>query len=350
MRSDDAIVLSIIALVAVVGIAGLFVGSDKSVALEEPSLVVSLDSLTLSEKIAQMIITYGDEQNRDRLQSMNIGGVYLGKKPTKFAFIHSVKYLQQGATIPFFVAIDLEGCETPIESVDFPAPNEIKTNEEAYLTGVRAGILLKELGAHINLAPVVDLEDTIWNCRSFIGSPEEISEKAQAYIAGIQEQGIIATAKHYPGKTLSIDDPHHFIVSATIDRDDLMPFERAIDQGVSAIMVSHLIVNGEVDSEFKPAVVSEKLIRNLRNKFPGLIISDDIHMRGLSNLYSNNGQKYVEVFKAGNDLILNLDTNIAGIEHMLAVVEKAVRNGEIDEKMIDDSVTRILNAKGIKVV
>ena len=313
--------------------------------------ILYLDSLTLRQKIAQMIITSDRIDDKEALANLLIGGVYIDTKATKQEYIDSINNIQDNAIIPFFITTDMEGCINPFSSFqDFPAFKDIKTAKEAFSAGYEEGRLLKELGFSINFAPVVDLEDTIWKCRSFSGTPQEISEKAIAYINGLQENGIIATAKHYPGKTLDVNDPHSHLVYASLDRNDLLPFESSIKDNVSAIMISHIIVNGSADSESRPSVVSKNLVIDLKNRFSGLIITDDINMHGLTNFYSNKEQMYIDLFKAGNDIILYLNTNIKNVEYLISVVENAVKNGEISEEKIDDSVARILGAKGILVI
>jgi len=325
----------------------------NNILFDKSTNTLYLNSLTLKQKIAQMVIAYGYEieNSKEVLQKMFIGGIYLGSKPTKNDFINAINNFQNNSIIPFFVSTDMEGCGNPFENFQkFPTLREIKTKEEAYQVGYEEGKLLKELGFNINFAPVVDLEDTIWNCRTFAGTPQEISEKANSYITGLQENGIIATSKHYPGKTLFIKDPHKYIVYASIDKNDLLPFEQTIKNNVSAIMISHIIVNGSVDSELKPSVVSKKLVSDLREQFNGLIITDEIRMLGLKKYYKDIDQMYIDLFKADNDLILNFDINLGNLYHMISVIENAVRAGEIGEDRIDDSVIRILKAKGINVV
>ena len=249
------------------------------------------------------------------------------------------------------ITADAEGCWNPFENIqEFKSFKEIKTKEEAYEIGYSQGKLMKELGFNINLAPVVDIKDTIWGCRSFEGNSKEISQKANNYINGLQKSKIMATAKHYPGKTLIINDSHKVLTYAEIGEEDLIPFDEAIENNVSAIMVSHLIVNGSVNSNFKPSDSSEELIKELRSKYSGLIITDEINMLGLKDYYKNKEKMYIELFKADNDIILNFNRDAKEIYDMIKMVEKAVKKGEIKEERIDASLKRIFKAKGIKVI
>ena len=158
-------------------------------------------------------------------------------------------------------------------------------------------------------------------------------------------------AKHYPGKTLVVKDPHKFIVGAEIEKNDLRPYDYLIDKGdVKGIMVSHLITTGEVDSKGIPSVVSRKAIQEIREKgYNGLIISDEIHMLGLKKYYDSIDEMYIAVFQAGNDVVLNFDRDPNEVYRMIKVIKEAVKKGVIDEDDIDASVTRILETKGFKV-
>jgi len=328
----------------------LGIENNDNIIFDNTEMTLKLDSMTLKQKIAQMIITIGKNEEKDNLQRMVIGGIHFSSKPTKDSYVSIISSFQNSTAIPFFVTIDLEGCSNPFDNFQyFPSSSEIETEQQAYNIGYEEGILLNEMGFNINFMPIVDLNDNIWNCRAFTGTPEEISRKAVAYINGIQENGIIATAKHYPGKTLVNDDPHLHIIEATIEEEDLLPFNECIKNNVSAIMVSHIIVNGSIDSESKPSSTSYALISNLRKEFNGLIITDEVGMGAIRNFYKNDLKMYMDLFKADNDLILVWGSSNE-IYDIILLIEKAVKDGEISEERIDKSVTRILIAKGINVV
>ncbi|PIN74012.1 hypothetical protein COV20_02770 [Candidatus Woesearchaeota archaeon CG10_big_fil_rev_8_21_14_0_10_45_16] len=345
------ILILVLSLVTLRGQLPLQVDEPSNVVIDEN--VISLQSLTLKQKIAQMILVYGKDSNAELYQKMLIGGVYLGAKRQEADFNDAVSSFQEKATIPLLVAVDLEGCLNPFENfAQFPSLAEINTSDEAYAVGKREGELLSSLRINVNLAPVLDLKDDILHCRSFSGSTEEVSEKGARYLAGLQEQEVLAVGKHYPGKTLSVDDSHKTIVSATIGEDDLVPFKEAMTNDVSGIMVSHVISSGAVDSEGRPSGVSPAVVSSLRQQFSGLIFSDEVGMLGLAGFYkpAEVNIMYVDLVKAGHDLILNFDRDPKNIYRMIRAVEKAVENGEISEERIDSSVRRILTAKGMTVV
>lgn len=313
--------------------------------------VIRLHSLSLEQKIAQMIIVQGDVTSRQAWKNMQVGGIHLFARQNDHVFRNTILDFQYKQKIPFFVSVDLEGCVNPFQNYkQFPAASDIKEVGGAFTKGFREGEFLKDLGVNLNFAPVVDLNDDIWKCRAFPGDEKVISEKAQAYVLGLQNNGVIATVKHYPGKTLVVRDPHKFVVNAEINGMDIEPYRYLFDKGdVKAVMVSHIITDGEINSEGVPSVVSKKVIDEIKTEFEGLVISDEIHMLGLKSFFNNLDEMYIAVFKAGNDVILNFDANPNEVHRMIQVVRNAVFRGEIPASQIDSSVTKILKTKGFRV-
>jgi len=312
---------------------------------------VYLDTMTLEQKIAQMVVGIGHRDNLVAWKNMQIGGLYLYSLGNAHIFNNTIIDFQYEMPIPFFITVDLEGCFNPFANFkNFTSASDIGNLGEAFEKGFKEGKFLNELGVNLNFAPVVDLDDQIWKCRNFPGNKEGISEMAQAYTLGLQTQDVIATAKHYPGKTLVVKDPHKYLVAAKIDGDDIFPYKYLANKGdVKAIMVSHVITSGEIESEGVPSVVSEKVIKELRQYYDGLIISDEIHMLGLKKFYENIDDMYIAVFRAGNDVILNFDKDPNEVYRMIQVVVKAVEDKKISKEQIDNSVIRILEAKNFKV-
>ncbi len=319
--------------------------------LDVKNNIVRLDQMTLEQKIGQMVIVVGDKDNYWPWRNMQLGGIHLFSRQTENIFNNTIIDFQSKMAIPFFVTADLEGCVSPFGFIrQFIPASDINTTEQAFAKGMDEGAFLHRLGFNLDFAPVVDLKDDIWKCRSFPGDEEKIAELANAYLQGLQTQEVLGTAKHYPGKTLIVKDPHKYVVSAEIGRKDIFPYHYLEEKGeVKAIMVSHVITSGEISSEGVPSVVSRKLIEELRQNFSGLIITDEIHMLGLQNFYGSLDEMYVAVFEAGSDVVLNFDRDPTEIYHMIQVVKAAVESGKIPQAQIDVSVTRILKAKGFTV-
>lgn len=347
----------LVLLILVLVLASLNVAKAKGWLIpEQPALkivdkTISLDSLTLEQKIAQMIIVSGGVWNLEAWKNMQLGGIHLFAMQDEDAFIKTINKFQSGMQIPFFVSADLEGCWSPFSYFQqFTPTSEIKTVGAAFEKGTEEGKFLKKLGFNLNFAPVVDLKDEIWKCRSFLGDEKQVTELAEAYFLGLQNQGIIATAKHYPGKTLVVSDPHKGLVAAKIGIEDLYPYNQFIQKDkIKAIMISHIIASGELDSGGLPADVSEVAVASLKGNYTGLIITDDTMMWGLKNFFASADELYLAVFKAGNDLVINFNEDPNEIYGMIQVVKAAVERGEIPEEQIDASVKKILEMKGFKV-
>lgn len=343
------ILIIVLGLLNIATAKGYFIPQQGPVDVNDK--IVNLQELTLEQKIAQMIVATGIVENYWPWRNMQIGGIHLYSRQNENIFNNTIVDFQSQMDIPFFITADLEGCVSPFGFIrEFTPASEIDSVEKAFQKGVEEGKFLHRLGFNLNFAPVVDLKDDIWKCRSFPGNEMEIADIAQAYLTGLQTQEVIGTAKHYPGKTLIVKDPHKYVVAAEIGKKDVYPYQYLVEQGeVKAIMVSHVISSGQIDSEGVPAVVSKKVLDDLRKDFEGLIISDEIHMLGLKKYYNSLDEMYVGVFKAGNDVVLNFDSNPNEIYRMIQVVKAAVERGEIPESQIDASVTRILEAKGFTV-
>ncbi|MBD3262818.1 hypothetical protein GF374_00370 [Candidatus Woesearchaeota archaeon] len=346
------LVMIVLSALFVMSVNKISIWGEEEVDYNAENKIVNLSKWTVRQKIGQMTIALARNDNGPFLKKLNIGGVFMPAKKSPWSFIGNTELYQTNfTTVPLFITTDLEGCINPFETFKpFPPVKEVKTIREARELGIEHGRILNELGFNMNFAPVVDLEDKIWRCRTFTGTPEEITGKSIAYIEGLQSQGIIATSKHYPGQTLNINDPHKYKVVANITKVDLMPFYQSMNSDVGALMINHLIVSGEVDSKSKPACASPEIINELKTDYPGLIITDDIQMLGLKKHYVNEEQMYIDLFKTDNDMIIYLTRNVDSIYKMVLAVENGVMRGEISEVRLDNSVEKILKAKNITVV
>ncbi len=312
---------------------------------------VYLSEMPLRDKIAQMIIIEGKIENLQKVSNLNIGGIFLFALKDKDEYSRLIKRFQDNSKYGLFVATDLEGCVNMLENIrKFKYFNEIESAEEAYRIGDEMGLVMRGLGFNLNFAPVLDLEDTIWNCRSFIGTPEEITEKGLAFLDGLQSAGVMGTSKHFPGRTLDIADTHREETHAVISEEDLIPFYSAIKNKSNLIMLNHLVVTGEIDSDGLPASVSPVVIQNIRDRgYDGFIITDDLKMKGVSLRYRENPfEIYVDAINAGNDLLLNVYEEDP--DGAIDYIEESVLVGRIDEEKIDTAVKKILERKGIKAL
>ncbi|MBD3319201.1 hypothetical protein GF342_04805 [Candidatus Woesearchaeota archaeon] len=307
-----------------------------------------LDHMTVEEKIAQMMIVFSHDKDIRRLSDLGVGGFHIGLEPNEEAVRTKVHRILRASHIPPLITADLEGCRNPFEEFAiFPSLSTIKTVEEAYTLGTQHGTLLKDLGFTTNLAPVLDREDRIEECRSFNGSAEHIAQVGASYIAGVQSTGVMAVAKHYPGQTLSSDDLHLTSTQETITQDDLLPFFEAINADAKGILVGHQLVTGALDSQGMPASSSPQIVQSLRPYYEGLLITDDLGMQGARDHFESSTALIRASIDAGYDLVIFFGS-ADEVEQAIQDIAQAVKNNEISEYRLDISVARILATKGLQ--
>lgn len=313
---------------------------------------INLSEMALEDKIRQMVIIPAKSY-----YGKDIGGIFFGKLNSREDYIQSINKIKENSKIKPFISADLEGYWNPFEEF-YTSKNfgEITNGSEAYELGKEHGKIMKELGFNLDFSPVVENRNEVWSGRSFTGNITEIKDKIGNYIDGLHENDILATAKHYPGGSM-IKNPHWRKYKTEIFKEDLELFDSAIESKVDAIMVGHPIVYGGIDSNGKPSTVSKEVIMPLREKFDGLIISDAITMMGLRLQYIGRFNNiYLDLIKAGNDMIIDIPLSILPFSSTERKIEKrikraadAARRGEISEEQIDESVKKILALKGYKV-
>lgn len=310
--------------------------STENIVLENG--FIDLESMTLQQKIGQMIMVRGDDGDL-RFNRMNVGGVFLDRQESEEKYRELIRDFQDDAVIGLLVSSDLEGVWTPFPDREFPFFSDIENVSMAYNVGFDHGVLLRDVGFNLNFAPIAEYDDEVYGGRVFVGN---VSGKVGAYIEGLQEN-VMGTCKHYPGRAMDVD-LHYFSDEVVIDREDLELFDVCLNSGIGAIMVSHQIVSGEVDSFGKPSSVSSFVIDSIDADV--LIIADEVNMRGLSMFYSSKVDMYVDLINAGEDFILDFDLDVVEFYDLVGNIEKAVLDGRIDEDRIDESVGKIFEIKG----
>src|SRR5258707_447744 len=212
----------------------------------------------------------------------------------------------------------------------------------------------RAIGIEWNFFPDADVNSNpanpIINTRSFGEDPQQVGDLAAAYIRGARANGMLTTAKHFPGHGDTATDSHLGVAQVTgnlarLQSVELPPFRKAIEAGVDSVMVAHVSVPSlEPDPKrvgtTSPAIVNDLLKTQLG--FKGLVVTDALDMAGLTRLYADNiGRAAVDAFKAGNDLLLIPADLDASYKAVLA----AARSGEIPQSQLDASVLKILKAK-----
>ena len=307
---------------------------------------LSLDSLTLRQKLSQMIIVSG-RWNGPEITRMNVGGIYLFGNWDKEDYVRKIQDFDNASRIPLFISTDLEGYWNPFQRFyNSSFVYAFHTPVEARKLGEEHGKILKEIGFTVDFSPVAEANGKVWDGRGFNGSAFEVAQKAQAYVEGLESYGILSVAKHYPGGSIDTLDPHQYVVIRNITGADVFPFSSLLDAHVSGIMVGHVVASGEINSGGKPCSVSPTCVQSIReNGYRGLIFSDEVNMKGLTHFYPSKEDLYVDLLKAGNDVILDFSLTPRSLDALLRGLEKRVQRGDIDEGKIDNSVRRILGKK-----
>ncbi len=212
-------------------------------------------------------------------------------------------------------------------------------------------------GFNMDLAPVLDLsekKDGVIGDRAFSDVPLIVEEIGVSMIAGIQDHGIIACAKHFPGSTDTTVDPHKDLPSVNIKSDALVhnitPFIHAIKNDVGSVMVSHTLLKG-IDTV--PASMSGRIINamlKMEANFKGIVLTDDVKMGAISKSYSVS-QAVIDSLGANADMVMISNTNPDEIESVLYAVRRAIDTGVIKKEQAESSLMRIdiiKNEIGIK--
>lgn len=324
-----------------------------------------LQSMTLDEKIGQVFTIRAFSKNdgshiqkvKDQIRKYKVGGAcFFQGSPIKQANL--VNQYQDLSKIPLLVSIDGEwglGMRFPKEAISFPKQltiGAINNHQLIYLMGKEVGRQCRTIGVNLNFAPDVDVnnnaENPVINVRSFGEDRYNVASKAYAYMKGLQESGVMACAKHFPGHGDTGTDSHFDLPVIPHDRKrldsiELFPFKMMIKQGISSIMVAHLQVPALDNRPNRPTTVSEKVSTDLlRNEmgFEGLIFTDGMEMKAITKHFPP-GEADVAAFLAGNDIIL-LPENL---EKGIARFKSSVKNGIIQMDRLESSVKRILGAK-----
>lgn len=269
--------------------------------------------------------------------------------------------LETGAQIPLYFALDFEGNQ----SFDFFAPGVALFPHAMGLAASgdpdlcrrvarRIGAQLRAIGINWLHSPVLDVNTAPMNpeigTRSYSALPEDVSRYAAASLAGFDDAGVIATAKHFPGRGHSVEDVHFDV--ATIDESrermhalHLAPYRDLIAAGLPAIMLAHTIFPG-IDPDAEIATLSRAVIHDvLRGElgFDGVIMTDSFTMGGLVAKYEVS-EAAIRCIEHGVDLILLKDENALRGEMFHGLVA-AVQSGRISEERLEQAVTRVLAAK-----
>lgn len=337
----------------------------------EPSIdykiVEKIDKMTLDEKIGQMILsgfngTCFNEELNTLLNDLKVGGVILFSRnieDSKQLKKLTSDIIDTNQDIPLFISIDEEGgrvSRLPKDIKKFESSKSIGDRGDekyAYENGRGIGEILKKYNINMNFAPVLDIysnpKNTVIGDRAFGDNEKVVSSMGIATMKGLKDENVIPVIKHFPGHGDTEVDSHLGLPIVEknlkqLNELELIPFNKAIENGVGAIMVSHILIK-EIDDKY-PATLSYNLINNiLRNdmKFENIVITDDMLMKAITD-YISIEEASVKSIKAGTDIIL-IGSDVNKTESVIERIKLAVANNEISEERIDKSVYRILKQK-----
>lgn len=319
-------------------------------------------SMTLEEKIGQlfMIPVYPDQENQNfadnLIKNYKVGGlIYFKGHPTKVAQL--TNHFQSISETPLMMAIDGEwGVGMRLDSV-VVYPHQlmlgaIEDNSLIYAMGEQIATQCNTLGININFAPVVDINNNAMNpvigVRSFGENKIKVSQKGYAYSLGMQDNNVLAVAKHFPGHGDTDVDSHKDLPIINVSRQrldtlEMFPFKHLINNGVGGIMMAHLYIPSLDNSPNLPSSLSEKITNGILIEelgFKGLVFTDALGMQGVAKFFGP-GEAEIKALQAGVDVLLMSDDVAVSYKAVL----NAVKNGKISEEIIDFKVKKILLAK-----
>lgn len=363
-------------LVAVsLGVGVVLWGGGQTPPASARDLDELLASMTLEQKVGQMVMAgfpgyaVGSEAIQ-LIRQHHVGGVILFARnirdPLQVASLtQSLQQLAQenSARIPLFIAADQEGgIVARLRSGTAVMPGAMALGaagspDLAYEAGRSTAKQLLAVGINMNFAPVVDVNNNPANpvigIRSFGEDPERVAELGAAFIRGQQGEGVISTAKHFPGHGDTDTDSHIALPRVDhprerLDQVELVPFRAAIESGVDAIMTAHVTFPAVDPTPGLPATLSHRTLTGLLREelgHEGLIVTDAMEMQAIT---ANFGiaEAAVRAVEAGADIVLVAWPNdwydaVRVIQALLA----AARSGRISQERIDASVERILRLK-----
>jgi beta-N-acetylhexosaminidase len=324
-----------------------------------------INNMTLDQKIGQLFIVRAYSKDNDAEQKIisdyitkyHVGGLcFFQGAPSEQANL--INQYQRLANIPLFMGIDAEwglGMRFPNKTISYPKQlllGAISDNKLIYEMGKEIARQCKLTGININFAPSIDINNNPSNPviydRSFGESPQNVTEKGYMYMKGLEDHGVMACIKHFPGHGDTDKDSHYDLPvvnksRAELDKTEFFPFRRLASQGVGAVMIGHLHIPSLDNRSNRPSSLSYNTIKKvLRDEmgYNGLVITDGMDMKGVTK-YFPNGIAEAEAFLAGNDIIL-LPENLS---KAVSTIKEYINAGKISTTRLDESLERILRAK-----
>lgn len=344
-------------------------GKVEKMSIEEKidqMMMVAIDNVVQDGKTIRFIKV--NDATKKFLNKHQLGGIILFEynmvdKAQTLSLTNDIQAASKSNR--FFIGVDEEGGRVS----KIPTNNKTKGAREigntkdtrnALIAGNTIGSEFKALGLNLDFAPVMDVDtnpnNPVIGDRAFSSDAKTVGEFGVEFIKGVQSQGILATAKHFPGHGDTSGDSHVELVKVLhpierIESVELYPFKKAIENNVDMVMVGHIVVPA-LDDDKTPATLSKKIMTDLLKEkmgFKGVVITDAFNMGAISKNYEIKAAVEKSI-NAGADIILMPVTVVPGgnekdYEGLVDYIKAKVSSGEIAEERINDAVTRILIAK-----
>ena len=334
----------------------------------DPWVERTLRSMTVDEKIGQMLqarsgpgafrATDSDDlaEVRRAITEFHVGSLHVGIGDAAVIAL-TLNEMQRLAKVPLLTAHNLEGgtgyvlygaTRMPLAMAIAATGHERLAYEAARVTAQEG----RAAGVNVNFYPVADVnnnpQNPIINIRSFGEDPAMVSRFVAAYIKGIQDNGQIATAKHFPGHGDVAVDSHLAMPTLDVTRErleaiELPPFRAAVEAGVGAMMSAHIWLPQLEPEKGLPGTLSKPILTDLLRDglhFKGIVFTDSMSMRGVTSSFEN-ADATLRAVEAGADILVTPPD----LEVSFRAIQEAVRSGRISEARLDQSVRRILIAK-----
>jgi beta-N-acetylhexosaminidase len=324
-----------------------------------------LATLSPRQKIAQLVVPWlgGNYQALDDsafqiatrwIDTLEVGGIIISVG-SPYDIAVKLNALQRRSKLPLLISADLEwgAAMRVVGATAFPhimAAGATGDERDAYMIGRVAALEGRAVGIHVNFAPDADINNNpmnpVINIRSFGEDPKAVAKLVSAYVRGLQDNGMLATLKHFPGHGDTDVDTHIGLPSIRadyprLDSVELVPFRAGIDAGAKVVMSAHIAFpafTGDVPATLSASVLTGVLRDSL--KFGGLVVTDALQMGAIVSKYGA-GEAALRAFEAGSDLLLMPADPDSAIASMLA----ALQSGRITAARLDASVRRVLEIK-----
>lgn len=359
---------------ATAGIISLSIIDSEEEAIAVPPVSQSawveakLGKMTLEEKIGQffMLAAYSNKGENhfaslDSAITMNHVGGLIFFQGQRINLKSVINRFQAKAKTPLLIGMDAEwGVQMRLYGEDrFPYNYTLGAADDPKLTKEISQMIAqecRELGIHMNFAPVADVnsnpKNPVIGFRSYGENPARVSLHVKASVQGMESQGVLTSIKHFPGHGDTDLDSHYDLPLVDnsyehIDAIDFAPFRSGIKAGASSVMIGHLNVPA-LDSTGTPSSLSSEVIRRYLKQelgFRGLVISDALNMKSVSDRYGKT-EVVVKAFQAGCDILLFPES----VSEAIAAIKAKVISGEITEEEINNRCRRVLDAKYKAVV